>query len=74
MARGGKRTQEGPVGAVLLGSQRARLPLPGFCREGGSNFLGEPGGVTHLLSLILPSTPQGGGSCLWETEISFSLQ
>lgn len=53
-------------------SQRARLPLPWFCSEGGSNFLGESGGVTNLLSIISPSTPQGGESCLRETEISFT--
>lgn len=54
-------------------SQRAHLPPPWFCSEGGCNFLGESGGVTNLLSLIFPSTPQGGESCLGETEISFSL-
>lgn len=41
-------------------SQRACLPLPWFCSEGGSNFLGESGGVTNLLSIMFPSTRREG--------------
>lgn len=45
------------MGAVLLASQRARLPLPWFCSEGSSNFLAES--QTYWASSFLPPRREG---------------